>query len=136
MTQKIPHNEMNNNSSNKGYIISVVILISVVVVGFFILVGSYGYFDKTVKEYHAAYQNDLGEKQVEIEDLEKFITEYDSLLNICYTELNNSVEEIAEYTIENCVSYMCKPPCSDPFEQAITYTLCENILIGNGNLYD
>jgi|TARA_R100000501_G_C2589378_1_gene89928 predicted PurR-regulated permease PerM len=127
---------MNDNSSNRGYILSVVILISVVVIGFFILVGSYGYFDKTVKEYHNAYQKDLSEKQTQIDDLEKSIEEYDNLLNICYTELDKSVETIAEYTVDNCVSYMCESPCTDPVERAVTYELCEDILTGNGNLYD
>ena len=130
MIRKIPH-EKNDSPTNKGYIISVVILISVVVVGFFILIGSYGYFDKTVKEHYSAYQKDLAEKQIEIADL-------DSLLNICITEvdtLKNSSIDTNQY-MWNCVSYMCESPCTNQIEQMVTYQICEDILAGNGNLYN
>lgn len=137
MTRKIPH-EKNDSPTNKGYIISIVILICVVMVGFFILIGSYGYFDKAVKEHYSAYQKDLAEKQIEIADLEKSVIDYDSLLNICITEvdtLKNSSIDTNQY-MWNCVSYMCESPCTNQIEQMVTYQICEDILVGNGNLYD
>ena len=90
---------MNDSSSNRGYIISIVILVALVVVGFFILIGSYSYFDNTVKEYNNAYQEDLSEKQTEIDDLEKTIEEYDEVLDTCIDTRESAVNENGRLSI-------------------------------------
>lgn len=135
MTRQIPHKEMNDSSSNRGYIISVVILVALIVVGFFILIGSYSYFDKTVKEYHNAYQEDLSEKQTEIDDLEKTIEEYDEVLDTCIDTIESAANEMADYLLANCVYYMCKPPC-ETIEEIVAIDMCNDLFSGEVNLYD